>query len=300
MRSPIVYPGGKGNMVAKLLKIMPLHKYYCEVFGGGASLLFAKPPAKVETYNDIDSNLVNLFRVIRDEQKFKEFQRLVFLTPYSREEFEYCRDTLEESENDVEKAYRFFIVLRQSMAGVGKGWGYAVKCSKRGMSGIVSNYLTAIDSLPLIHERLRTVQIENDDFRKVIKRYDNSDNLFYCDSPYLLETRKGGLYRYELTLNDHADLVELLLHCKSKVMLSCYWHNVYQPLLDAGWKKYEFRTACYVALRSKNSGLQGEGVVVEKVPRVEVVLINFNIEASLVFKNFNNREMKDGDKSSGI
>lgn len=281
LRSPITYAGGKGNMVVKLLKLIPPHKYYCEVFGGGASLLFAKRPAKVETYNDIDSNLVNLFRVIRDEEKFKKFQRLVSLTLYSREEFKYCKKTLNESKDDVERAYKFFIVLRQSMSGTGNGWGFVVRISHRNMSGMVSNYLTAIDNLPLIHERLKVVQIENDDFRKIIPRYDTEETFFYCDPPYPLETRKVEIYKHELSLDDHRDLVNLLLKCKGKVMLSCYWHDVYQPLLDAGWRKQEFKTACYIAVRSRNSGLQGDGVLEEKKPRVEVVLMNYDKIKSL-------------------
>ncbi|MEO0190952.1 MAG: DNA adenine methylase [candidate division WOR-3 bacterium] len=281
LRSPIFYAGGKGRMVFKLLKLIPSHKYYCEVFGGGASLLFAKPPAEVETYNDIDSNLVNLFRVIRDEEKFKKFHKLVSLTLYSREEFNYCRDTLDESKDDVERAYKFFIVLRQSMAGAGNGWGFAVKTSHRNMSVEVSKYLAIIDILPLIHERLKIVQIENDDFRKIIPRYDTEDTFFYCDPPYPLETRKNKLYKYELTLEDHKDLVNLLLKCKGKVMLSCYWHDVYQPLLGAGWRKKEFKTACHFVIKSRHSGLQGKGNAIAKEPRTEVVLMNYEIIKSL-------------------
>lgn len=79
LRSPIIYFGGKGNLVKKLLKFIPRHYTYVEVFGGGASLLFAKEPSKVEVYNDIDGEVVNLFRVLRDKEKFEEFYRKVCL-----------------------------------------------------------------------------------------------------------------------------------------------------------------------------------------------------------------------------
>jgi DNA adenine methylase len=277
LSSPIGYAGGKGNMVAKLLKLLPPHKYYCEVFGGRGTLLLAKPPVKVEVYNDIHSDLVNLFRVIRDKDKFQEFHRIVSLTPYSREEFYYCRDTIDESKTDIERAYKFFIKMRQSFAGNSSSWGFNVKTSGRNMSRVVSNYLFAIDMLPLIHKRLQRVQIEHDDFRKIIPRYDSEDNLFYCDPPYPLETRTGKLYEYEMSIDDHKDLVELLLKCKSKIMLSCYWHEVYQPLIKAGWTKYEFKTACYLAGKTRNSGLQGDGSARAKAPRTEVVIVNYDM-----------------------
>lgn len=90
-------------MVKHLLNFVPPHYIYVEPFGGAAWLLFAKPPSPVEVYNDIDSGLVNFYRVLRDPEKFKEFYRLVSLTPYSREEFYYCMSTWKECENDVEK-----------------------------------------------------------------------------------------------------------------------------------------------------------------------------------------------------
>lgn len=104
-------------MVAKLLPLIPPHKIYVEVFGGGASLLFAKEPSPVEVYNDLDSGLVNFFRVLRDPGKFEKFYRKVCFTPYSREEYCFCRDTWGECKDDVERAYRWFVVARMSFSG---------------------------------------------------------------------------------------------------------------------------------------------------------------------------------------
>lgn len=110
LRSPIVWFGGKGNMVAKLLPLIPPHRIYVEPFGGGASLLFAKKPSPVEVYNDLDSGLVNFFRVLRDPKKFERLHKLVSLTPYSREEYDFCRATWETCDDDVERAYRWYVV----------------------------------------------------------------------------------------------------------------------------------------------------------------------------------------------
>ena len=116
LRSPIWYVGGKGMMVQKLLHYIPPHRTYVEVFGGGASLLFAKEPSPVEVYNDIDSGVVNFFRVLRDKEKFKKFYEKVVLTPYSREEHYYCRNTWRDCADDIERAYRWFVMVRQGFA----------------------------------------------------------------------------------------------------------------------------------------------------------------------------------------
>lgn len=190
LRSPIRYFGGKGNMTSKLLKLMPPHHTYVEVFGGGASLLFAKPPSPVEVYNDIDSDLVNLFRVLRDTDKFDRFYRLAALTPYSREEYYFCRDTYEQVEDDVERAYRFFVVARMSFSGDRKGgWKLSVTADKGRMAGTCSGWLSTIEGLPQVAARLMRVQVEHYDFRLIFKIYDTPDTLFYCDPPYLPETR---------------------------------------------------------------------------------------------------------------
>ena len=118
MRSPIKWFGGKGGFVQNILPLVPKHKIYVEVFGGGASLLFAKTPAPVEVYNDVDSGLVGFFRVLRDKEKAAELWRVACLSPYSREEYGFCRETWEECKDEVERARRWFVVVRQSFGGL--------------------------------------------------------------------------------------------------------------------------------------------------------------------------------------
>ena len=272
LRSPIGYFGGKGRMVAKLLPLLPPHKRYCEPFGGGASLLFAKEPAEVETYNDIDSGLVNLFRVLRDEVLFPKFLAKVKWMPYSREEFYHCRETWEATEDPVERAVRWFTIARQNMGGMLAGsWGFAVTDTGRGMASTCSRWLSTQDQLSLIHQRLMRVQVEHDDFRNILATYDTPDTLFYCDPPYVHETRSETRYTHELTLQDHQDLVEVLLGLKGMAILSGYKHEIYQPLEENGWEKREFKTACHAAGKTRASGLQGKGTALCLQPRTEVV-----------------------------
>ena len=114
----ITWVGGKYHMLKHIIPLIPQHITYVEVFGGGASLLLNKRKSKIEVYNDLNSGLVNLFRVVRDKDKYLELQKLLLLTPYSREEYYRYRDTVEENDNDVTKAYKFFIVCRMAFGGI--------------------------------------------------------------------------------------------------------------------------------------------------------------------------------------
>jgi len=275
LRSPIWCFGGKGRLAKKILQFFPPHRIYVEPFGGGASVLLKKRPAAVEVYNDIDSGLVCLFRVLRDPQKFARFYEKVCLTPYSREEYEHCRDTWEGCDDEVERAYRFFVAARQSFSGeFGGSWSYSVTASGRGMALAPSKWLSVLRLLPAIYERLMGVQIEHNDFRTILGRYDTPETLFYCDPPYVLDTRTGGGYRHEMTLNDHQDLVGILLSLSGMVLLSGYQHEIYVPLEDAGWRRVDFQTSANAAGRIRGSKLLGTGAATKHVSRVESIWIS--------------------------
>lgn len=259
-------------MIAKLLPLITPHHIYVEPFGGGASLLFAKPPSPVEVYNDLNEGLVNLFRVLRDPEQFAEFHRLVSLTPYSRAEFNYCRDNWQEQGDPVQRAYQFYAVARMSFSGrFGSGFSSALTSSRRGMVDTASQWLSIIEQLPEIHTRLMRVQIECQDWRTILERYDMPETLFYLDPPYMPDTRSDKRYEHELTAEDHTELVDRLLGIQGQAILSGYDHPVYQPLTDAGWARKEWQTACYAAGRTRATGILGDGASMAMRPRTEVV-----------------------------
>jgi DNA adenine methylase len=240
IKTPIAkYYGGKFNMVKFLLEFVPPHKVYVEVFGGSGALLFAKEPSKLEVFNDIDSEVVNFFRVLRDKRKFKEFYRQVSLVPYSREEFFNFLKTLDKG-NEIERAVKFFVCVKQAFGGLLRGttWSYSKKTNKE-----VSAYLNAIENLPQVVERLRRVQIENRDYKKIFEIYDSEETFFYCDPPYVKDGRKSYYnYRYEFTLEDHREFVERVLKLKGMVLISGYEHPIYERLEKEGWgKAFYFR-----------------------------------------------------------
>ena len=281
LRAPFPWVGSKYYLADKLLPLIPKHHTYVEVFGGAANLLLAKEPSPVEVYNDIDSGLVNFFRVIRDKDKFQRFYEQITLMPHSREEFLYCRDTWENEEDDVIRAVKWFVVARQSFSGKhGAGWGYAVTESSKGMSKRVSGWLSSIELLPEVSERFLRVQIEHNDFRKILKAYDTEETFFYLDPPYVLETRKSKskAYEHEMSLKDHEDLVDLLLHIKGKAILSGYEHNIYKSLEQAGWIKIKIEARCCATGTTKGTKYLQNKENREKLERTECVWLNYNVE----------------------
>lgn len=260
LRSPIVWFGGKGRMTNKIGPLIPPHHIYVEAFGGGASMLLSKEPSPVEVYNDLDSGLVNFFRVLRDPAKCMKLYMLALLTPHSREEYNRYKAGWDSCSDDIERAYQWFYVARNSFGGMfGGSWGFTVTNSSRGMGGRASAWQSTIDQLAQIHARLMRVQVENNDFRKVIATYDTPDTLFYLDPPYIPETRRDGEYRHELSDEDHRELVDIILRVQGKVLLSGYAHEIYHPLEKAGWKRHDFEVFCTAAGRTRH----GKGALQE-------------------------------------
>ncbi len=252
--------------------MIPEHQTYVEAFAGGAALFFAKERSPFEVLNDRNSGLVNLLEVIADSNKFQRFQLKVEIYPYSREEFEYCRDNWGDGVDDVERAARYFVAMRQSFNGVGKSWSRAKHESARGMSRAVSKYLSAVEALPEISQRLKTVQIENRDFRQIIKDYDHIDAFFYLDPPYIADTRLSpNVYEHEMTNEDHEELVDLLLRIKGKAMLSGYAHPIYGPLECAGWKRTDMEVKCTSGASTFDKTGMDKATAEKRMERTETV-----------------------------
>jgi len=276
MRSPIGWFGGKGNMTRKLLSLLPAHDKYVEVFGGGASLLFAKRPVSVEVYNDLDYGLVNFFRMLQSPEMFKQFYRRIVFVPYSRREYMDARDWCcghgGPNADPLEYAFRWYIVARMSFSGSwGASWSSIVTRSINNRAATANKWQTILCELPKIVERLLRVQIEQADWRVILERYSGTGWLAYCDPPYLHETRSEGKYLHEMSSSDHKELIERLLAYDGVVILSGYANDIYSPLERAGWRRYDFKTACHAAGKTRASGAQGKGAALKMQPRTETV-----------------------------
>jgi len=276
-------------MTAKLLKLFPPHRHYVEIFGGGASLLFAKEPAGgVEVYNDLDEGLVHFFRTLRDPEKFLGFFLRAVYTPNSRSEYKYCNATWNSAEDPIERAYKWYIVARMSFGGrFGQSWGFSVNSANRDMADTCSRWLSMLDMLPRIHARFMRVQIECRDWRFILKTYNAPGTLMYLDPPYIPETRKEpSVYRHEMSAKDHEELVETVLKAPQMILLSGYSHNIYERLENRGWIREDFKTVCFAAGRTRYTGIQGPGSAIKKQPRIECAWRNYDIKTGdLVIKS---------------
>jgi DNA adenine methylase len=240
-----------------ITKQFPPHHTYLEPFGGAASVLLNKTPAPVEIYNDLDERITRLFRVLRDHGD--EFRRRISLTPYSEIEFDDAKGESLEAIDDIERARRDFVRWRLSLGGRGKGFSLTLHRVRRGMADVVSGYLSAIDEqLPVIVERLRTVQILSRPAIEVIEKWDSPDTLIYCDPPYVHETRAFGstdLYGVELSADDHRELAKVLHACKSKVVLSGYPSPLYQELYGE-WRTVKIEVSNHAATAESKSRME--------------------------------------------
>lgn len=234
--------GGKYSHLGWLLPLLPVTEHYCEPFGGSAAVLINRHPSPVETYNDIDGEVVNFFRVLRDQKN--ELIQAIGLTPFSREEFRLAINGDREQITDLERARRFFIRARQTRTGMAQvssegRWAHCLLCSRAGMSAAVSRWLGSVEGLSELVQRLLRVQIEAAPAVEVIRRYDSAETLFYCDPPYPHETRgDSSMYAYEMTDHEHAELAAVLRRVKGKVAVSSYDCKLMDELYE-GWNKIE-------------------------------------------------------------
>ncbi len=234
--------GGKYSHLDWLLPLLPEAEHYCEPFGGSAAVLINRPPSPVETYNDLDGEVVNFFRVLREQKD--ELIQAIALTPFSREEFKKAINGNGEKVSDFERARRFFVRARQTRTGMAQvsregRWAHCLLCSRSGMGAAVSRWLGSVEGLAEIAQRLLRVQIENAPAIDVIKRYDSDKTLFYCDPPYPHETRgDSNMYAYEMSDEGHAKLAGVLREVKGKVAVSSYDCELMDRLYE-GWNKIE-------------------------------------------------------------
>lgn len=234
--------GGKYSHLDWLLPLLPRTAHFCEPFGGSAAVLINRNPSPVETYNDIDGEVVNFFRTLRDEKE--ELIQAIGLTPFSREEFQQAIYESVEGLTNLERARRFYIRARQVRTGLAQTassgrWAHCTLTSRAGMAGAVSRWLGAIEDLPYIVQRLQRVQIEHAPAVDIIKRYDTEETLFYCDPPYPHGSRgDANAYAYEMTDEDHRKLAEILHNVKGKVALSGY-HCSLMDELYRDWRYIE-------------------------------------------------------------
>ena len=247
-RPVLRYHGGKFRLAPWIISFFPPHQTYVEPFGGAGSVLMRKERSNCEVYNDINDEIVNVFRVLRNPDTAERLQRMVALTPFARAEFEAA---YEQTDDPVERARR---TVARAFMGFGSGAAFSKHATgfRTGVRGdrnrSASHDLTTWpDVVPAFVDRLRGVTIESRDALYLMERMDSADTLFYIDPPYPLSTRGNARgvrqkYAQELTDADHRALAGVLHGLQGMVVLSGYPCDLYDKELFAGWQRIE-RTA---------------------------------------------------------
>ena len=237
MNAILKYPGAKWRIASWIIENMPAHHSYVEPFFGSGAVFFNKPLSNIETINDLEGEVVNFFEVIRDIPK--ELAAKIYMTPYARAVYENVyKEHSNCNQSKLDRALKFCIKINM---------GHGFRCNskvgwKNDVQGREAAYaLRSWNRIPdIIMEaaaRLKEVQIEQRPAIEVIRRFNNSKCLIYCDPPYLLETRNSSKqYNFEMSNKDHEDLLNTVIENKSKIIISGYDSELYNDALK-GWRK---------------------------------------------------------------
>jgi DNA adenine methylase len=272
MNSPLKWPGGKHYLAQRIMTAMPPHTHYVEPYGGSLAVLLAKACEGIsEVVNDLHGDLMTFWRVLQSPSLFRRFRRRVEAMPFSETEWQDAQQALEKapcserSPARVERAVRFFVLCRQSLAGRCTNFApLSRQRTRRGMNEQAAAWLRCIEGLPEVQARLQRVVILNRPAVEVIRTQDGPETLFYSDPPYHPDTRAvvGQTGAIEMTAEEHEALLDVVSRAQGKVMLSGYSCPLYESRL-AHWPRLEFEQPNH----------QAAGVLKRRV--TEVLCCNF-------------------------
>lgn len=266
--TPLKWHGGKAPLASRIRNLFPDGRgeswlHYVEPFAGGLSVLLADPDGGEgisEVVNDLNTELTNFWLTLSRWTKFLQFRQIAEATPFSETEWSKAGTRLNQCEmssfapgkddDQIERAVAFFVRCRQSLAGRMKAFSPVSRTrTRRGMNEQVSGWLTAIEGLPAVHERLKRVLILNRPALDVIRQQDGEKTVFYCDPPYQHETRATtGDYSHEMNDADHRELLETLAGIKGRFLLSGYRSSLYDSFASKyAWQRHEFEVANHAA-----------------------------------------------------
>lgn len=265
MKGFFKYPGSKWRIAKWIIGFFPDHHSYLEPFFGSGAVLFNKPRSNIETVNDLDGNVVNLFKWIR-----KDPERLaheIYYTPYARQVYEEAFSSA--TEDSFEKAVNFYIRLNMGHGfrtnGEKTGWKNDIQGRERAYAS--QDWCNIPAKIMQAAERLRGVQIECREAVDVMQRFNFKNVLVYLDPPYVLSTRHGKQYRYEMDEDDHDELLDVALAHQGPVIISGYDTSLYNDRLK-NWHKEEIIS--YTQSRSKKKEVVWMNY--EPVKQMELIL----------------------------
>ena len=219
MNSPIKWVGGKRNLRKELVSIMPKHTQYCEVFAGALWVMLEKPQSKLEIVNDINDDLINFYKIIQDKNKCEELINKLYFLPKSREIFDEFDIKIKKKDykDEVDHALMFYYLLKLVFGGRFDRVKKSFAIPNDGRKNI--NYEKFPEEFLELHERLKDVYIEKQDYKYILDKYDRKDGLFFLDPPYL-DTSEHN-YGVNFNLDEYKILNDKLHNLKGTFILTC-------------------------------------------------------------------------------
>lgn len=261
MKSLLRYPGSKWNLADRIVELLPEHKTYLEPYFGSGAVLFTKQPSAIETVNDLNDDVVNLFHVIQQEPE--ALAEKIFLTPYSRKIYDKAWEV--RPENEIDKALNFVIrsVMSHGFRNIEKsGWKMDVNGRERAYA--VKHWNDLPELIQEMTLRLKEVQVECRPAVELIDKYSREDVCMYVDPPYLLSTRTRKQYTVEMEDHDHEELLDILNQSRARILLSGYDSELYNKQLR-NWERVEFAATAEHGL-----------------PRTEILWMNYQPKKQLL------------------
>ena len=271
VNAPFGYFGSKSKIALQLCRTLPPHYCWVEAFCGSAALTLNKAPAAIEVINDINGEIVNVFKQLRDNHQ--EICRLVYQTPYARQELERAR-TVAKEDNEVERARKFLVQSMMAINGVfGQdrgGFSYSQSYSRNGRDARVNRWYNLPERLGQVVERLRGIRIENKEAIELLEMFlRRPATLVYLDPPYLGRRTQG--YTYDANEKAyHIELLKIANKAKCMIFISGYENELYSKLLteQKGWKRKTIDT-----ITKDNNG--------KSYSRKEVVWVNKHFQKAV-------------------
>ncbi len=259
------YPGSKWRMMPDLIRLMPRHQHYVVLFGGSGADILRKPPSPLETFNDLDGNIYNLFQLLQDEKQLFRLKKKLAATPaQSQRHFEEALAALRDHADPIEKGWAFLVVSFQGFCTASPSkqrmsqWRYS-----RRPHSTAKSWLKLPDTIDIAAERFRSVQLTNQPWQEILTRTDARTTLFVADPPYHPDVLPCDYYGHAMTAEEHEELLAVLNRVKGFVILCGYENNLYSDVLSK-WRKIK-------TIRSTTMGVRAK-----RGTRREVIWLNFN------------------------
>jgi len=220
-RAPFSYLGGKFKSLKNILPHLPMRKGYIEVFGGSGVVLLNRPKTPLDVFNDRNSGVAAFYKCMHDNEKYEVLKLRIEETIHSREFWQWCHDTWESTDSDVDRAFKWFYTVRFSFGHQGRNFARVTK----GNNVESGRLLKSIPLLKYAHDRFQNVIVENRDCMLLLEEYDNPNHVFYLDPPYLEYWH--GAYKHDMRGQEHKLLLDYVSHMKAYVAISSYDNEFY-------------------------------------------------------------------------